>query len=274
MPVKEYHPGHLEKAIRSLLEQSSPAWRLIVIAEPEDVESLAAVLAGTLEDERAALVANEGLRLAGAINTGMRHATTDFVAILLGDDMWAQDAVEVMTGQIQRFPEVDFFHSGRVIIDAADQPISSELPARERFTLDDFPEGSPVRHLLCWRRERGLAIGGLDETIRNVGPDDYDFPWSMAESGARFKAVPGILYLYRDHRDAFRLTTHLPTTTHVRELRRIFRKHGLGRVRAYRLTARARRGYLRECIFRNPVDRWLKERFGFDPSRGWRQTYR
>ena len=32
---------------------------------------------------------NEGRKLAGAMNTGMRHAETPFVAILLSDDMWA-----------------------------------------------------------------------------------------------------------------------------------------------------------------------------------------
>jgi len=31
----------------------------------------------------------------------------------------------------------------------------------------------------------------------NHGPDDYDFPWTMAEAGAVFCAIKDPLYLYR-----------------------------------------------------------------------------
>jgi glycosyltransferase involved in cell wall biosynthesis len=274
MPVKVYERTYLDRAIGSLFAQTSPQWRLLVVVEPEDVASMSEVLQGVLGDERAVLVANEGRRLAGAVNTGMRHASTEFVAILLGDDMWAPRAVEVLTDHIERFPEVDFFHSGRVVVDGHDRPISSELMPSESFAVDEFAHGSPVKHLLCWRRELGLAIGGLDERIENVGPDDYDFPWSMAEAGARFRAVPEALYLYRDHRDGYRLTTHLPLSIHRRELRRIFRKHRVGRLRAYRQIRSFRKGYLRQCLYRNRLDRWLKQRRGLEPPPGWRERYR
>jgi hypothetical protein len=95
----------------------------------------------------------------------------------------------------------------------------------------------------------------------------------MAEAGLRFEAVPECLYLYRDHRDAYRLTTHLPLSTHTRELRRILRKHGLSRLQAARVVARARGSYLRQCLYKSRLDRWLKERRRYDPRRGWRDTY-
>jgi glycosyltransferase involved in cell wall biosynthesis len=273
MPVWAYHDDYVRRAAASLVDQTSPWWRLVVVAEEAEAEGLADVLAEFLEDERIRLVVNEGRKLAGAINTGMRAAATDHVAILLGDDMWAPAAVEVLADHIERLPQVDFFHSSRVIVDGEDQPISRVYRAREAFTLEDFMRGSPVKHLLCWRRATALEIGGLDETLNSVGPDDYDFPWSMAEAGARFMAIPDCLYLYRDHRDSFRLTTHLPLTTHVRELRRILEKHGVDQVRIHRALARARAGYLRQCLYRSRVDRWVKERRGYDPSSGWRENY-
>ena len=72
------------------------------------------------EDPRIQLVRNEGRKLAGAINTGMRHAETDFVAVLLGDDMWAPEAVSVLLNHVTQYPEVDFFHSSRIVIDESD----------------------------------------------------------------------------------------------------------------------------------------------------------
>lgn len=269
LPVKGYHRPYLERALGSVLGQTSTRWRLLVIAETEGRDDLAAVLDGALDDERVSLIVNERRRLAGALNTGMRRATTPFVATILGDDMWAPEAVEVLSASIERFPDVDFFHSSRAVIDELDRRVVVQ-PACESFTLGDFVHGSPVKHLLCWRREAALAIGGLDETLESVGPDDYDFPWSMAEAGARFMAVPDCLYLYRDHRDSFRLTTHLPKSTHRRALRRILRKHGIGRLTTERVVAAAARGYLRQCLYRTRVDRWLKQRLGHGPSAGWR----
>jgi glycosyltransferase involved in cell wall biosynthesis len=273
MPVKAYHPVYLERALDSILTQTSPRWRLLIVDDGADT-ALPAHLAPALADTRVRLIRSEGRKLAGALNTGMRHATTEFVAILFGDDMWTANAVEVLTEHIERYPDVDFFHSGRVFVDGDDRAVSSGYPPAASFTLDDFVRNSPVRHLLCWRREKGLEIGGIDETIDNVGPDDYDFPWSMAEHGARFMAVPEFLYVVRDHRDSFRLTTHLPRSTHTRELRRILRKHGVGRLRTELRIAAAKRGYLRQCLYRTPLDRWLKQRFGQDPQRGWREPYR
>ena len=246
--------------------------QLIVVEEPPS-NRLADVLSAVRGDERVRLVLNEGRKLAGAVNTGMRHAVTEYTGILLGDDMWAPAAVDVLSRCIERSPEVDFFHSSRVIIDEHDRPISPVYPARERFTLANFVKGSPVKHLLCWKRSAGLAIGGLDETLNSVGPDDYDFPWCMAEAGLRFEAISDCLYLYRDHRESFRLTTHLPQSTHTRELRRILRKHGLGALRVERAVARARATYLQQCLYRSHLDRRVKERFGLDPRRGWRQKY-
>jgi O-antigen biosynthesis protein len=274
MPVRAYHETYLRRAVASLMEQTSPRWRLVVVAERQDAEELGAVLAAPLHDERVGLVVNEGRKLAGALNTGMRRASTQFVAILLGDDMWAPGAVAVLADHIERFPQVDFFHSSRVIVDEDDRPVSRVYQAREQFSLEDFVRSSPVKHLLCWRRTAGLEIGGIDETLNSVGPDDYDFPWSMAEAGARFMAIPDCLYLYRDHRDSFRLTTHLPLSTHVRELRRILSKHGVAPVAIERTLVRARAGYLRQCLYRSPLDRWVKERRGYDAARGWRQSWR
>ncbi len=143
----------------------------------------------------------------------MRAARTEFVSILLGDDLWAEDAVEVLERNLATRPDVDFFHSARRIIDDHGAPISGVAPPVEDVSREHFLTGAPVKHLLCWRRELGLSIGGIDESLNSVGPDDYDFPWSMAEAGARFGAVPECLYVYRDHRSGFRLTTHLSLRT-------------------------------------------------------------
>jgi hypothetical protein len=66
MPVKAYRKGYLHQAVRSMLGQTSPDWRLLVIAEKADCKTLERVLAGHLLDPRIEVIANEGRKLAGA----------------------------------------------------------------------------------------------------------------------------------------------------------------------------------------------------------------
>jgi glycosyltransferase involved in cell wall biosynthesis len=275
MPVRAYHEPFLHEAVDSLHAQTNPDWRLLVIVEESDRSDLEEVLSRHLADPRIDLILNEGRKLAGKFNTGMRHARSEFVSILLGDDLWSADAVAVLTDCITAHPEVDFFHSSRRFIDGAGREISSIYRSRSDVSIEDFgPQYRPVKHLLCWRREKGLAIGGMDESLDSVGVDDFDFPWSMAEGGASFRAIPDCLYVYRDHRECFRLTTHLPRDHHKREIARILRKHDVDASSIAARVAEAERSYLRQCVYGSRLDRWLKKVVRHDPRAGWRETYR
>jgi glycosyltransferase involved in cell wall biosynthesis len=274
MPLKNYHLVYLRKSLDSIIRQSSPHWHLLIVVEPNDLDLFKRLLEKELRDARVRLIVNEGRKLAGALNTGMRHARTEFVGILLSDDMWSTQAVQVLNDHQNRFPEVDFFHSSRIIIDENDNALSSVHYSRSSFTLKDFLQGSPVKHLLCWRREKALSLGGMDESLNSVGPDDYDFPWCMAEKGAVFMAIKECLYLYRDHREGYRLTTHLPRSVHRAEIARILEKHGAERAEVRRAVHNASRSFLRQCLYSSKLHQWLKEKVGYDARRGWRMKYR
>lgn len=275
MPLKHYRADFLEAALQSLFRQTCADWRLCIIVEPQDHTALLSILAKSLQDARVRLVVNQGRKLAGAFNTGMRCADTEFVAILFADDLWAQDAIAVLNEEITRLPDVDFFHSGRAILDENARPISSALYDPDTFTVQDYLDGNtPVKHLLCWRRNFALAFGGMDETLNSVGPDDYDFPWTMLEQGARFQAIHRPLYLYRDHRAFYRLTTHLPLALHKQETARIMRKHGASEKQIRAKLKAAERSYLRQCLYHSWWDEWLGRKFGIRLRRTQREQYR
>lgn len=272
IPVKAYYEPFLRACLQSLLGQSSGAWRGIIVVEHDDVDHFRTLLAAELEDPRLSLIVNTGRKLAGAVNTAIRSAETEFVAILLGDDMWDLSAVAVLTAAIEAEPGVDFFHSARRAVDDDGRPCNDEIyPAQDDVRREAFIYASQVKHLLCFRREMALRVGGVDETINSVGPDDYDFPWTMADHGAKFRAVQDCLYVYRDHRRAFRLTTHLPKSVHTRELVRILRKHGTPWPTTIRRVHRARRGYLKQCIYRTRLHKWWVEAFGWPKPKVWRE---
>jgi glycosyltransferase involved in cell wall biosynthesis len=274
MPVRAYSGEFLREAIGSLLDQTSPRWRLLVIRDGHDLDEFAEAQRELLADPRIDLIPNEGRKLTGKLNTGMRHARTDFVAPLFADDLWATNAVEVLAANIAAQREADFFHSARRFVDERGRPISRVYPPTHSVEPYDFFTASPVKHLMCWRVSKALSFGGMDESLNSVGADDYDFPWLMAEHGARFVPVEECLYIFRDHREFFRLTTHLSLKTHMREHGRILRKHGAPPELVRERVEAARDSYMRQCIYRSPLDRALKRLTRYDPRRGWRESYR
>jgi hypothetical protein len=203
----------------------------------------------------------------------MRTAESEFVAILLSDDLLAPHAIETLQRAIGAEPEVDFWHSARRVVDEAGHPISSVHDAPDWIDQAEFAWKCPVHHLLCWRRTLALSVGGIDESLNNVGPDDYDFPWTMLEHGASFRAVHECLYLYRDHQSSYRLTTHLPRSVHLRELRRILEKHGVAEPVIRERLKRAKRSFLRQCLYRSELHRRLVEVLGFGARPGSRLRY-
>jgi glycosyl transferase family 2 len=220
------------------------------------------------------VIANDGRGLAAALNTGMRQAETAFVSSLYADDMWTPQAVEVLTESILAHPEVDFFHSARRFVDDHGEPISSVHPSVPLRRVEDFVWGPVVKHLHCWRLETALAIGGMDESLRWVGPDDWDFPWSMAENGASLMAIPDCLYVIRDHRRYFRLTTHVPLRVQAAEIRRLMRKHGATRRQVREKVGAARSTYLQQALYGSRLEQWARRVTRTEPRRQWRETYR
>jgi glycosyltransferase involved in cell wall biosynthesis len=274
MPVKHYVPRHLKVAIRSALDQSSGNWRLVLVAHRSVANELESFLQVELSDSRCNLIVVDGL-LAAAINAGLRHASTEFVTLLFGDDVLENNAIEVVDAAIRRQPEIDFFHTARRFVDGAGKPISSVHASRTSFEWKDFLNGAPVKFLLCWRRTMALAIGGIDEALVTSGPDDYDFPWRMFEHGATFQALPECLYIIRNHCDGFRNTTHHPRTVRLMGVRKILRKHGIGFWRSWMMVYARRKTLATQSIYSSRLTRLIYGLVGYDAAKSWRQqTYR
>lgn len=272
LPLKNYHPVFLKKAVASVLNQTSPDWHLIIVVEASDVEGFKIFLEQELKDSRIQMIVNKGRRLAGAINSGIRNAKTEFVALLLADDLWSENAVRVLKENVAQYPHIDFFHSSRRYIDENDNFISSVYASKDNLKVEDFRFG-PVKHLLCWKRSKALSIGGLDESLTSlVGPDDYDFPWTMAENGATFKPIKECLYYYRNHCECFRLTTHTPLSVNRREVGRILKKHQVGILnRMLILTKKLIQAEVGSpCLYRSNLDKWIIEKIGYDVRKRWK----
>lgn len=270
MPLRYYKLAFLKKSIDSIVNQTCPNWNLLIVVEKNDYGHFRELLKDMLEDPRIGLTWGKGF--SGCVNSGMRCAKTEFVALLFADDLWSKDAVETLNQCITNYPRIDFFHSSRIFIGENGRPISPVYLSRKNFRLNDFKWGSPVKHLLCWRRERGLSVGGVDESL-TYGPDDYDFPWTMSEKGAAFMAIKKCLYLMRNHCEYRRVTTHTPLGELKRQYLKTLKKHGVGILESWMIvTKKIRDGSVGgQAIYRSHFDKQSREKLGFDARKVWRQ---
>lgn len=273
LPCKNPHLDYLTEAVESVLSQTNQKWNLLIINEKEDSDRTLRALQDYRNNPKIQIINNESRLLSGALNTGMRRADTEYVCELLSDDVLNNRAIEILADNIKKNPDIDFYHSSRRIIDEKGGFISGIYMSKKVFDVRDFVNGSPVKHLLCWNRKKALEIGGIDESLGLHGADDYDFPWCMAEAGCRFKSVPDCLYYYRDHREAFRLTTHIPLSDQIEELRKIWKKHGLSQKEVKNQIKKRTAGYLKQALFFDEADKKYKERIGYDPKKGWKDKY-
>ena len=271
LPTRAFSSPYLPLAYRSVLRQSSPHWSLVVICEKSELREDFFAQMGCEDDSRVRCCKNRSTGVTSALNPGMEMAETPFVCVLHDDDELAVEAVETLSRHIGANPGFDYFHSARRCIDEQGRFLTPVKRPKTSFLVEDFVSGGQVKHLHCWRVSKANEIGGMDETFALHGADDYDFPWSMAEHGATFFPVPECLYYYRDHRAAPRLTTHIPLSKQVEELRRIFLKHGVSDSEIEQQIKRRRAGYLQQALFSDPEEKERKENDpAFDSQLGWR----
>ena len=224
VPVLAQRDDFLAVCLTSAVKQTVPCKILVVTSDQTPRSNLDLIL--QFQDEFSNLVVLRRQRpsFAAAINTGIEAADTTRIGLLFSDDWLDARAVERCLA-----------HDAHIV--ASDMAIYEETGTRELplsrprtwaaynqlSTLEE--RASYLKHFLLFRRDMLLAIGGVDETIGNVGPDDFDMIWSLLEVGASVFIVEEKLYCCRDH-SGVRLTLR-PKEDQIRDLEKILDKHGV-----------------------------------------------
>lgn len=234
MPLLSQRDEWLEKALDSALGQSVECEVLVVTSHKTprnnlDILDRYSATHGNLR----VLGREERQNFAGAINSGIRAARSPRVGLLFCDDWLDRSAIErclafdsdiVSTGANIYTADGKSVFKKRVVTEAGYQ----SRPTLER-------KAAYLSHFYLFRREKLLEIGGVDEDIGLTGADDFDMIWTLLENGASVSIVEDSMYQFRDHAD-YRLTLR-SREEQVRDITRIFRKHGVPESEIDRLLA-------------------------------------
>lgn len=184
----------IERAVRSILDQSFTDFELIVMNDGSTDDTEAKIL--SYSDERIQYYKLEHAGLTRALNFGLSRAVGEIIARHDSDD-WSEP--ERFSIQMQSFienDECDLIASWHNVVDTAGNYLG-----RKRTPLDD----ESLKNMLTWRnpfchgsvaiRKSVLdQVGGYNESL--LYSQDYDLWVRLEASGAKFSCVPEALYNY------------------------------------------------------------------------------
>jgi hypothetical protein len=196
LPVHKVPSAILEKALRSLMNQTYQNWEACVAyADVGNYENWALITRLAQEDIR---IRGERLDLNGGIsinsNASLLMARGEFLALLDHDDELTPWAFHDIVEKLNEDAEIDFVYSDK---DSIDEQGSLRLNALFK------PEWSPemlysvnyLTHLCVMRKQLVEEVGGWRP--ETDGAQDWDIFCRVTERSRRVARVPGIHYHWR-----------------------------------------------------------------------------
>lgn len=195
IPVYKRHE-YLDKAIESVLAQTSDKWRLVIAVDtltptPEIKEILA-----RYDDPRISHVMFEHKNQCSALNNAVRQVRTVYSTRLDSDDLLSPNAIETLNRYVAEYPDVGYFYSSRKHIEANGTYIDRKDEA-EDFSPIRSEQWYIGRAMVTWKNSDFLRCGGFAEDI--VYGEDYLLMLMMMLHRTKFMPIKQQLYLIRNH---------------------------------------------------------------------------
>ena len=203
---------YLQRALQSLLGQSTPAWRAVVVDDAGPEPDAAAVVRA-LGDPRVSYTRNDtNLGLAQNWNRCFDLVRAEFVTLLHGDDELGSDYAATVLDAHRRYPDAVAVHTAARVIGATGAPVFSFPDFVKRFT------GPRRRGETITVGDRGLAVllrgqfifcPALSYKARMLPSQPFDPSWRqvldldliarLLFADHRIVGVPAAAYRYRRH---------------------------------------------------------------------------
>jgi alpha-1,3-rhamnosyltransferase len=200
------HEDYVERAVRSVIDQTYPHLQLIVIDDGSTDES-GKQLEALQKQLRFHLIRQENRGVCRALNRAIQEsAQGEYIALLASDDFWHREKLQMQIAELERHPQSAFCFSQAIAFKDDNNPNDGRIfPRRclsghilERvFVRQHVPAGTMV-----FTRKLYNQLGGFDESLIE---EDWDFVIRSA-AATPFCAVDSPLLYYRCHNGSTMLT--------------------------------------------------------------------
>ena len=200
---------YISAAIKSVLAQTYQNWELLIIDDGSPDRSVE--VCQQFNDPRIKIIHQQNRGLAGARNTGIRHAQGDYLAFLDGDDIWQPQKLTEHVAHLESSPAVGVSFSRSAFIDETGNLLGTYLmPQLHEITppclLCENPIGNGSAAVI--RREVFAAIKFQANIYGTVEDFYFDESFRQAEdvecwlriaiqTDWQIEGIPAALTLYR-----------------------------------------------------------------------------
>ena len=165
---------YVAATVRSLLDQTYENFEALIIDDGSPDRSLE--ICQQFTDPRIKIIRQKNRGLAGARNTGIRHAQGDYIAFLDADDLWLPEKLAKHIEHLENSPDVGVSFSPSELIDESGSSLGTYLmPQLKEITVPDLFRHNPVGNgsAAVVRREVFEEIKFQDELYGTV--EDFYF---------------------------------------------------------------------------------------------------
>jgi glycosyltransferase involved in cell wall biosynthesis len=200
---------YIGAAVESVREQTYKNFEMLIVDDGSPDRSVE--ICQQFTDPRIKIIRQENRGLAGARNTGIRHAQGEYLAFLDGDDLWLPEKLEKHVEHLGNLPDVGVSFSRSAFIDEAGKFLGTYLmPKLKEITppclLRENPVGNGSSAVI--RREVFEAIRFQDNLYGTVEDFYFDEHFRQSEdiecwlriaiqTTWEIEGIPEALTLYR-----------------------------------------------------------------------------
>lgn len=204
----------MERAVRSILEQTLRALELVVVDDGSTDGTSALLERLSQEDGRIVRLCGKSRGIADALQLGQAHCRAPLIARMDADDEALPERLEKSVAALRADASLAGVGT-QVEIFREDRPVSPNmqlyarwlngLTSPDRLARERFIE-SPLCHPSVTLRRAALeAVGGWED---GDFPEDYQLWLKLLARGYRLTCLPELLFRWRDHDE--RLTRRDP----------------------------------------------------------------
>jgi glycosyltransferase involved in cell wall biosynthesis len=204
--------GFLKEAVASVIAQTDPNWRLLVVDDGYPDETLPAWFAG-LNDSRISYLRNvENLGANGNFQKCLSLVTSEFCVVMGADDILEPGFIELVINTILKYPEASIIHPGIKIVDEENNIISTRSEAI-KLKIRNSIESNQILHgeALATSLMKGNwmyfpAITWRTRIIQDIGfrsgfnvCQDLGLAMDLIMQGGKMVLIDDEIFRYRRH---------------------------------------------------------------------------
>ncbi len=195
----------LREVVQSIMQQDYSAWELCIVDDGStDQDCLKILRELSSSDSRIRVAfseANEGIAVAS--QKALEMATGEFVAFVDHDDILAANALSEVVQLLREDINADMIYTDHAMM--ADNGTLLSAALKPDWSPEFFLCTNYIVHFKVLRRSLVLEVGGFKDTIAVA--QDIGLTCKVAETNARIRHLPKVLYYWRLHQGSVSVGT-------------------------------------------------------------------